>query len=986
MRNRVAMPGMRKAVAGALLAAALVVAASPAGAQLAHGKIDPDGYNSLDQIRQALPEYFQPTGELRARPADVPDVFGHGAVLTVGAVNMKVTNFGHCGNFFTNLSSDPAGQWPGASGVEYLSTIRLAVGAVNPFATDPNAKRRVSYLFEWRPPTLDKEDRIYQAYDGIINGIRNVNDDGDFDAVGKPRIDEDFLDGRDNDGDGKIDEDYGAIGQQMFSLVMRDDTPQAINSTFNEKHVPLGLECRQRAWAYSIPGFSDFCAIEYNIYNRSGHTLDSLVIGWLVDMDAGPFSQSNFFRDDFDLPTYPHGDFTQLTFPNDKRLQDSTMRGPDPTNPNPPGDSALCPRFNIRVNGFSIADDNGDDNQTKGIPSFLLINHTVDPLGVSGPARVGWRAYRSFTAGTPYVQGGNPIIDQQRYEFMVSHDNVDPETGFITASKGDSKGDYVAWCSIGPWLNVPDGGLIQATVAFSVRPGDYVTALDYDGDYGRFQSGQMSWSQLTEKYSSLDNAFAIQVAYEGIYLERSDLEGHPEWGFLPNGHGRETPLIALRGTGSFQAATDCHDLISRTVTELAYDWFDYDCDYCTGAYSSKTHVGMFHQTWNVGAPPPNPNMNVSINYNYTDNPNRTFAPAGDHQITLAWDNLSEATPDPKTGQFDFRGYKVWKVSNWTRPVGSAGPSDDNWSLLGEYRQFNYVRVADTVFIAANYDTAVGVSTCPQVFVPNYYDPQTQQFVGGRTVPICLKRGDLWDRQTGIVIHPDQAVACTPDVLNPATCSVEHGLILGADASNPRPYVHTTVTHYPIGRYHILDREVKNGFVYFYSVTAFDSTGGGAPELGGRRSSVESEAVVPQASTGTGKNVWVVPNPYRGYDQIAKRPSSWDLTPNATDPTGTHVDFLGLPPGKWTIRIYTISGDLVEEIHSNDPVNESLRPPTTDAGGTVHPGYNRQQDNPNDGQARWNLISRNGQDVVSGIYMFTVESGQGTQRGRFVIIR
>src|SRR4051812_15331749 len=103
MRGRMATR-LRNAVTGTLLAAALALMATPAGAQLARGKVDPDGYNSLDDIRKALPEYFQPTGELRARPADVPDIFGHGAVLTVGSVNMKVTNFGHCGNFFTNLS------------------------------------------------------------------------------------------------------------------------------------------------------------------------------------------------------------------------------------------------------------------------------------------------------------------------------------------------------------------------------------------------------------------------------------------------------------------------------------------------------------------------------------------------------------------------------------------------------------------------------------------------------------------------------------------------------------------------------------------------------------------------------------------------------------------------------------------------------------------------------------------------------------------
>jgi hypothetical protein len=130
----------------------------------------------------------------------------------------------------------------------------------------------------------------------------------------------------------------------------------------------------------------------------------------------------------------------------------------------------------------------------------------------------------------------------------------------------------------------------------------------------------------------------------------------------------------------------------------------------------------------------------------------------------------------------------------------------------------------------------------------------------------------------------------------------------------------------------------------------------------------------------------VPNPYRGFSQLSQRPSSWDLTPNASDPTGTHIDFMGLPAGRWTIKIFTVAGDLVEVIKSTDPVNDALRASVTDDNGTTRPGFNRQQDTANDGEARWNLISRNGQDVVSGIYLFTVESSQGTQRGRFVIIR
>jgi hypothetical protein len=81
----------------------------------------------------------------------------------------------------------------------------------------------------------------------------------------------------------------------------------------------------------------------------------------------------------------------------------------------------------------------------------------------------------------------------------------------------------------------------------------------------------------------------------------------------------------------------------------------------------------------------------------------------------------------------------------------------------------------------------------------------------------------------------------------------------------------------------------------------------------------------------------------------------------------------------------VAGDLVQELRSTDAVNESVRGTVSTPTGN-YPGYNRQQDTANDGQASWNLISRNGQDIVSGVYIFTVDSSEGIQRGRFVVIR
>jgi hypothetical protein len=948
----------------------MLAACAPAlVASRAHAKAD---QQMLDEFKAAHPELFPGGRGTSVEPEAIPDVFGPGAVLTAGSVYMKVTNLALFGNPFINLSSDPSGQWPGASGVEYLAFSILSVAGVNPVATDPAAVRRVSYFQEWRPPTLAPEDRMYRAYEGVVNGARLADDDQDG------LIDEDFLDGRDNDGDSRIDEDYGAIGQQMFTCVIRDDTPQAINTVFNERHIPLGLEVHQAAFAFANPRLANFNAVEYTVYNRSGHELDSMFVAFRIDMDCGPIASTNYFTDDFDMAPVPNGIFSIALREDDPRRQFPHYD----VNPVVPPDSALCPRVDYRISGFTVVDDNNDAGRTTGAGTFLLLGHTVDPLGIdqetgaengegNAPGRVAFRAFRSYTAGAPYEDGGNPNIDQQRFEFMSSTQNIDQETGLIVAEPSELPGDYQAWASVGPFRHVPNNGSFQVTVAFAVQRADYNTLREYSTDYQRYRAGAFSGPDLREKYPVLDNALTAQVAYEGVYeVPRQGLEE-----LVPGGsasfpfHGRETPRIAERGQLGLSGA-DCHDEAEgavRPITEFEYTWFDQDCNYCTGVYDRTRELGLYLRRWNTESPPPSPNLNVTSNFNFPANPARSaeLIAAGDGQVRIAWDNLSEVTVDPERREFDFRSYRLWKAANWTRPIGSSGPNDEDWSLIGEFRLFDYT---DSNFVAS--DTGL---VCPTVVIPEYYDPVTRTR-GPREIPICLYSGDLWNQQSGEILRPSP-VDCERDENN--ECEEEPGI-------NVVTQLPTTRTKYPVGRYRYVDREVKNGFLYFYSVTAGDS--GRSGESFGRRSAVESDGVTPQISAGTGRKVWVVPNPYRGFRNISERPSSWDLTPNAGDPTGTHIDFFGLPTGQWTIKVFTISGDLVAEIHSDDPVNESIRGQIVGDDGQTRDGFNRQQDNPNDGQARWNLISRNGQDIVSGIYMFVVDSSQGQQRGKFVVIR
>lgn len=971
---------IRKFAALPILSLALGLAPlSPAEAAAPPGKLYLGGDVTAEELRKAYAESFPQTLKARgASPTALPDIFGPGAVLRAGNVVTKITNIGIVGNPFAT-STDPAGQWPGQSGIEYMNAIALAVGGVE--QVNGQLIRRVTFSTEWRPPSIDAPDKIYSAYEGIVNGVRNNDDDGDG------QIDEDFLDGQNNDGDGQIDEDYAAQGQQMFSHVMTDFSPQSLVANVREQHVPLTVRVEQKSWGYSLttPNLTNFDVLEYTIRNVSGNAIDSLFVGWLVDFDAGPAISSNYFQDDQDIPWYPQGWFI-YDWTLGGQIRDPRVQLPHSlVNIPVAAESALCQRDTIRINGFSVADDNGDDNTTTGVPSFLLFNYTLDPTGLLGPKRVQWRAYRSFTAGTPFGQGGNPTLDIQRYEFMSSTENIQndeshPMAGFITAEQGDQKGDYTSWVSVGPWLQVPNGGKVEVSVGFAVDRGTLQLGNSYRAAYENYVGGDDEargayGKLLLDQYPSLNNAFIAQIAFEGVWeLNRR----FPR----PDFHGRETKLIAEPGQ-QYTQIEDCeYSQRSVLVTDREYYWFDLDCDLCTGIWDYEAGLGnprdagYFHKTWNTSSPPPSPATNASGTYNYTDNPDRAFVPGNNNSITIAWDNLSEMSPDPAPpNKFDFRGYKVWKVSDWSRPVGSPGPAEEDWALVAEFRLFSYYQpdgspVLNNLLPApapCEFPSGTVMSNIPCVFIP----------VADSNQLVYLERGDIWNQQTGQVIKPAN-VDCRR--LADGSCESQEGCIIPPTQSGCQI---ETRTRYEVGRYSFVDTGVKNGFLYFYSVTAFDSTDVGVTES--RRSAVESEGVVPQAETKKDQSVTVVPNPYRGYANIQQRPSSWDLTPNSTDPTGTHIDFYGMPAGTWTLRIFTISGDLVQEIHSGDAVNESLRAPVTD-GTTTRPGYTRQQDTANDGQASWNLISRNGQDIVSGIYLFTVDSNEGIQRGKFVVIR
>ncbi|UCE25231.1 MAG: hypothetical protein JSU74_04065 [Candidatus Zixiibacteriota bacterium] len=155
--------------------------------------------------------------------------------------------------------------------------------------------------------------------------------------------------------------------------------------------------------------------------------------------------------------------------------------------------------------------------------------------------------------------------------------------------------------------------------------------------------------------------------------------------------------------------------------------------------------------------------------------------------------------------------------------------------------------------------------------------------------------------------------------------------------------------------------------YWINVTALDH---GNIDLGikGLESPVGSGAqaayplAVSDAAAGGNTKVYVYPNPYRGdagYRDLGFEGRTQDDRP---DHRVRAVNFANLPP-KCTIYIYSLDGDLVRKLdHDMDPSD------------------------PNSSHDSWNMITRNTQMVVSGLYYWVVEFEDGsTQMGKLVVI-
>ncbi|MGD9549355.1 MAG: T9SS type A sorting domain-containing protein, partial [Candidatus Krumholzibacteriia bacterium] len=803
-------------------------------------------------------------------------------------------------------------------------------------------------------PLADIEYTIYEAIAGKI-----MRPPGNADAGGNRRPmpgadddddgaeDEETLNGFDEDGDGLIDEDFGQIGNQMMVLTMLDNTALAQES-FTD-HTPMNLELVQTSFQWENDQVDDFVGFDYKITNIGVTDIERVYIGFYADADIGPRAATGTALDD------RAGSWRGVILASDG--------GYVPVEVSYMYDAAVA-------------------NPLPGYFGILFLGHDVDPTGNRAPTSVGMRTFQKFQGQASFPQGGDPTNDDEAYQLLSAEaEDWDDDTA------PNRVGDFRFLVSAGPFRVLEPEATLDFQVGIVMGQGlqGLLTncaeaALTYFGVWDDQITNQTNLDgdplitgHLGRETMLCREDFAVGGSQENPFnnffpdfMDTSCVDA--QW-VLAQGTVADADLFTyefgpgdVRTCGMFNM-DNCFECLRQTghvCGPMDFEsgiWRCNDPDAesyagCTGVEGLDTQIN-----WLVGmAPPPPEGLRLL---------------AADSRVHVFWDDLSEHTADVRMQVIDFESYRIWRADNWDRPFGSSlinGPESTLWQLVAEYDLVNsYLSTrGDTIALGAN--TGLDVISYTPVCLS---DPR---FAG-----LAEAMQEIVDADT------QNLLAVRPSVRGPDGLPVYPALVpwetytqeldtFFAVAERLEDDENDVKAKRGVKYYEYIDRDIHNGFIYFYSVTASDHElrpGSAETDLavgpglvGDPGSSFDSTVPGTAAQSAAdrekdGANIYVYPNPAT-RDALAE---FQQLFPNGDDPTGVRVEFANLPMARNTIQIYTAAGDLVQTIQHD---------------GTSGVGH-----------VSWNLMSRNGQEIVSGIYLYSVQSDNDRFEdfiGKFVVIR
>ena len=318
--------------------------------------------------------------------------------------------------------------------------------------------------------------------------------------------------------------------------------------------------------------------------------------------------------------------------------------------------------------------------------------------------------------------------------------------------------------------------------------------------------------------------------------------------------------------------------------------------------------------------------------------------------------ISETTRDPFSGVPDFEGYRIYVGRDDRLPSLSVTASYDreNFNKYVWVATMDEFDLIDLPFTREELQQLYGDPIGIEGFEPlaygrdnPYFHPQFPDSL------FYFTAQDYNQSELGVTtpirkVYPDQPYPTSLDLdsVQPDELTeegylkyYEYEFTLEHLLPTVPYYVNVTVFDFGSPRMDLdpLETSVLNGLEVGYALTPAEA--------------VEEENL----------KVFVYPNPYRSDAQYEMEGFENRDGTEASDRM-RRIHFANLPR-VCKISIYSIDGDLVREIDHNYP-----------------------EGGPQAMHDTWNLITRNTQAAVSGLYYWVVESDQGTQMGKLVIIR
>ncbi|HSG99979.1 MAG TPA: hypothetical protein VLB27_08020, partial [candidate division Zixibacteria bacterium] len=701
----------------------------------------------------------------------------------------------------------------------------------------------------------------------------------------------------------------------------------------NRPHRPLNVKVVQRSMQWSYEYAQDFVMFDYQITNIDKEPLLNVYIGVYVDGDTYYLSNALDPAVQFQNPVVsgsPNDDLCGFlkSFP------------------------ARC-GYTDTLNVAYIMDNDGDPNPPNSWSTVYSLRNVAGVKMLRTPDPYASRQFNWWISGPPWYDFGPRYADYD----LVPFRDMD---GYLGTPYGDKNKYYVMrnrehdYDQMTMALSHEDGGWLPPTnIATFLSRGASVKFLL---SYGPFAIYPGQSVPFTFAYIAGERVHTVPEAHQMLFdpfrpqafkstLDFSDFALNSRWAsWIYDNPGIDTDLDGYRGK-----SREC------VVEETAYIETTYIIDSTILPYDTQLTTEVIRIPLKVqneyyegdgvpdfvgASPPPAPPIKLIPEHS---------------RITVRWNGYaSETTPDPFTDEVDFEGYRVYS---------SFTPDPQDFVMLTSYDLPNYNRyeynesqqeweLIENPFTLEELQALYGPTFYPQDFTIDnplvargdapgettlYYFTTTDWNRNELNVP-----GSIRKRFPDAPPPPSDPDLWTPDDLT------EEGL--------PKFY-----------EYEYTIEDLLPSIPIYVSVTAFDF---GSPRVDlpsletiqtlnmVREFPLQSTA----AALAAGDPVVVYPNPYRIDGNYRAKGFEGRGREQAPDERVREIHFINLPL-VCDIFIYSLDGDMVRQIQ-----------------------HHRPEGGPESMHDSWNVLSRNLQPVVSGIYIWVVKEPDGAvQMGKLAII-